>query len=254
MTKNEKEMLPLCLKRLTWADETLVVDSGSDDGTPELALGLGARVLYHEFEGFAQQTNWGIAWATGDWVVQVDADELVSPRLRDSILSVVASDPKEDIFALRRDSYVLGHRMTASSWSGEWVPRLFRKGSVVFKGAVHPDPQVDGRPVGKLDGVLVHYTYRSTEKYFEKFDLYSTLWAQKAWGQGRRTGVLWAFASSVWRVFHNYFIRGEIFDGRMGAALSLLAGAHTFVRHMKLWGMQNAEQFARTHEKDVDNA
>ncbi|MDR1744581.1 MAG: glycosyltransferase family 2 protein [Planctomycetota bacterium] len=254
MTKNEKEMLPLCLKRLAWADEMLVVDSGSDDGTPELAREAGARVLHHEFEGFAEQTNWGLSQATGDWVVQIDADELMSARLRDSILSVVASNPPEDIFALKRDSYVFGYRMKASSWSGEWVPRLFRKGNVTFTGKVHQDPQVGGRLVGRLEGVLVHYTYRSTAKYFEKFDLYSTLWAQKAWGQGRRTGIGWAFVSSVWRVFHNYFLRGEMFDGRMGVALSLLAGAHTFIRHMKLWGMQNAEKFARTHEKDVDNA
>lgn len=254
LTKNEEEMLPLCLERLKWADEILVVDSGSDDDTQEIARKLGARVLLHDFEGFSEQTNWGMDQSESDWVVQVDADELAARRLGESIRAVVESNPAEDIFALKRDSCVFGHHMTATSWSGEWIPRLFRRGAVRFVGKVHPDPQVNGRPVGKLDGVLMHYTYRSTTQYFEKFDLYSTLWAQKAWGQGRRTSILWASVSAVWRVFHNYFFRGEMFDGRMGVLMSILAGMHTFIRHMKLWGMQNAELLAKTHEKDVDNA
>lgn len=249
MTKNEEEMIVPCLERLTWADEMLVIDSGSTDRTVELAEKLGAKVLYNPFKGFADQTNWGLERAVGDWTVQIDADELVTPALRDSIRKTVNSNPAEDIFALRRDSYVLGRLMRSSSWSGERVPRLFRKGTVTFTGAVHPDPQVNGRPVGKLDGVLLHYTYRSTAKYFEKFELYSTLWAEKAREKGRKTGLLTASASSLWRVFHNYFIRGEFRDGRVGVAMSLLAGMHTFIRHMKLWGMQNAEEFARVHEK-----
>ncbi len=254
LTKNEAEMLPLCLERLAWADERLVVDSGSSDATVRLAEAAGARVLFHEFKDFSDQTNWGFSQARGDWVVQIDADELMSGALRDSILRTAASNPAGDIFALRRDSYVFGHRMRASSWSGEWIPRLFRRGAVTFAGEVHQDPQVNGRPVGKLDGRLIHYTYRSTAQYFEKFDLYSTLWAKKARARGRRTGLLEASASALWRVFHNYFIRGEILDGRVGVATAVLGGMHTFIRHMKLWGLQHAEEFARVRNREDGDA
>lgn len=255
LTKNEEEMLPLCLERLSWADEMLVVDSGSSDRTVDLAATAGAKVLHHEFRNFSDQTNWGFSKAAGDWILQIDADELVGAKLRDSVLRTVASDPGEDIFELKRDSYVFGRRMKSSSWSGEWIPRLFRKGSVTFAGEVHQDPQVNGRPVGRLDGVLIHHTYRSTAKYFEKFELYSTLWAEKAKARGRRTGILKATASSLWRVFHNYFIRGEFRDGKVGLAVALLGGMHTFIRHIKLWGLHNAEEFARIREdKDDDGA
>lgn len=251
LTYNEEELVPHTLARLLWADEILVVDSFSKDRTRELAAAAGAnvRVLTHEFRNFSEQFNWGIAQAAGDWIFMVDADELVEPALRDSVLATVRSAPGEDIFLLRRDSYVFGHRMRASSWSGEWIPRLFRRGAVEYAGEVHPDLQIGDRPTGRLDGILLHYTYRSAAKYFEKFQLYSTLWAEKAYASGRRTSVPEAVVSSIWRVFHNYCIRGEIRDGTVGFLMSVLGGMHTFIRHMKLWGMQHAGEIGAIHDR-----
>lgn len=259
LTYNEEELIAHTLARLQWADEIVVVDSFSKDNTREIAAAAGAkvRVLTHEFRNFSEQFNWGIAQASGDWIFMVDADEMVTPELEASVRNTVRANPSEDIFLLRRDSYVFGRRMRSSSWSGEWIPRLFRKGTVHYTGAVHPDLQIGGRPTGRLDGILLHYTYRSMAKYFEKFQLYSTLWAEKAYVSGRRTNLPLALASSVWRVFHNYFIRGEILDGSVGFAISVLGGMHTFIRHMKLWGMQHEERFAevesgeeKTHDPD----
>ena len=251
LTYNESEIIPYCLGRLQWADEIVVVDSFSRDDTRELAAALGAKVLTHPFKNFSDQFNWGIAQATGDWIFMVDADEMVTPELRDSVIRTVQSNPSIDIFILRRDSYVFGRMMRSSSWSGEWIPRLFRRGTIEYVGEVHPDLQVGDRPTGKLDGILLHYTYRSMAKYFEKFQLYSTLWAEKAYATGRRTNIPKALASSAWRVFHNYFIRGEIRDGAVGFVSSVLGGMHTFIRHMKLWGLQNAERFGRIYEEDA---
>lgn len=253
LTRNEEEMIGRCLGRLAWADEVLVVDSFSTDDTVRLAEAAGARVLQHPFRDFSEQTNWAFAQAGGDWILQIDADELVTPALRDSILSALRNGPPYDIYTLRRDSYVFGRLLRSSSWSTEWIPRLFRRGSVTFAGEVHQDPQIGDRATGRLDGLLVHYTYRSTAKYFEKFQLYSTLWAEKARARGRRTGIVKAGVASIWRCFHDYFIRGGIRDGRIGFVLAVLSGMHTFIRHIKLWGLQNAEEFARIYEtEDVD--
>ena len=252
LTKNEEEMIPHCLSCLQWVDEILVVDSFSNDRTVPLAEAAGARVLQHPFGGFASQTNWGAEQATGDWILQIDADELVTPRLRDAVLATAAANPATDIFAVRRDSYVFAHLMRASSWSKEYIPRFYRKGTLTFTGEVHPDPQYGGRSVGRLEGVLLHYPYRHVPKYFDKFQLYSTMWAEKARERGRRTSLPLAVASSLWRFFHNYFIRGEMWDGRVGFAMSALGGMHTFIRHIKLWGLQNAEEFARVHEVRMD--
>ncbi len=245
MTKNEEAIIRQCLEKLQWADELLVVDSHSTDRTREIAGEMGAKVLTRDFTNFSDQANYGLSMAEGDWVIQIDADEIMPPELRDSIRKTVADNPKEEIFAVRRDSVVFGRRLKSTAWSNEWVPRLFRKGAVTFVGAVHQDPQIAGRPVGRLEGTLLHYTYRSTEQYFAKFQVYSTLWAKKARENGRRTSLTLAGASSLWRVFHDYFIRGGIRDGRIGMVLSLLAGMHTFIRHIKLWGLQNVEEFAK---------
>lgn len=253
LTYNEEDLIATCLSKLTWADEILVVDSFSKDRTVELAEKAGARVLLHPFGGFASQTNWGFSQAKGDWLLQIDADEFVTPELRDSVLATVRGGASTDIHAVRRDSYVFGRLLRSSAWSGEWIPRLSRKGSIEFAGEVHPDPQIAGRPVGRLGGRLIHYPYRDTKKYFEKFQLYSTLWAEKAREKGRRTSVPLACASSLWRVFHDYFIRGGILDGRIGFVLAILGGMHTFIRHIKLWGMQHAQEFARVREKETDN-
>lgn len=254
LTFNEEEMLPLCLDRLKWADEILVLDSGSTDRTVELAKAAGARVEYHPFSNFAEQCNQGLDRASCDWILQIDADELVTPELAASVQRTVSSQPCEEIFSLCRDACAWGRFMKASSWSGDWIPRLFRKGAVQFAGEVHQDPQVNGRPVGKLDGKLLHYSYRSAEQFFKKSEFYSTLWAIKARSQGRRTGIAGAVTSSLWRMFHNYFIRGEIRDGKIGFVMAILAGMHTFTRHIKLWGLQNEEEFARVCGYDGKDA
>lgn len=243
LAKNEEEMLPACLERLAWADETLVVDSGSTDRTVELAEAAGARVLHHPFADFSSQFNWAIANAAHEWVLLIDADELVTPELRESVRKVAAGDPEFEIYSLVRDSVVFGKLMRSTAWSNEWIPRLFKKGCLQYTGQVHPKPEMGGRRVGRLEGRLHHYTYRSVDAYFQKFQLYSSLWAQKAFEGGRRSGIAKATAAGGWRVFHDYFVRRGFLDGRIGFLMSLLAGMHTFIRHIKLWGLQHPDGF-----------
>ncbi len=245
ITLNEEEILPHSLSRLRWADEIVVVDSHSTDRTREIAAEAGAKVFTRAFKDFSDQTNWAMAQATGDWILIIDADELATPALRDSVRRTVESNPSIDIFYIPLDSYVLGRRMKARSLSGEWHPRLFRRGTIEYVGAVHQDPQIGGRPTGKLEGKVLHYTARSIAGTFKKSEKYALLWAEKAYAAGRRTNIPKAVASALWRMFHNYFIRGEILDGSIGVACSVAAGTHIFIRHMKLWGLQNKELFSR---------
>lgn len=256
ITKNEEEMLPKCLARLSWADEVLVIDSFSTDRTVELAEAAGARVIQHPFSDFSSQFNYGIDQARCEWLFLVDADELVTPGLRDAVLRVRAEDkPEHDVYDIVRDSVVWGHLMKGKAWSDEWIPRLFRKGTLRYEGEVHPKPMTGDVSRGKLrGGRLHHYTYRSVSLYFQKFQLYSTLWAEKARANGRTSGIAKATAAGLWRVFHNYVIRLEFLDGRMGFAMSVLAGMHTFIRHLKLWGLDNAEALGRVEEGAWDDA
>ncbi|MCC8166450.1 MAG: glycosyltransferase family 2 protein [Planctomycetes bacterium] len=248
MTLNEEEMLPRCLKRLTWADEILVVDSHSTDKTVDIAQSFGARIIARDFAGFGPTTNFGQDEAKSDWIFHVDADELVTTRLQKAVQDTVAANPPEDIFSVHLDSVVFGRRLKSSSWSGEY-PRLWRRGALRFEGAVHPQRIISGKMGGRLDGVMLHYPYRSVAKYFEKSESYSNLWALKAKDKGRRSGLAKATVSGAWRVFHDYFIRGGIRDGRVGLLLAMAGGMHTFTRHIKLWGMEHAAELSRVDEE-----
>lgn len=238
ITLNEEEILPLCLASATWADEILVVDSHSTDGTREIARKFGARVLEHDFAGFAAQLNWAFEQTTTDWIMVVDADEVVDQELRAAVEEVMASPaPEFEVYDVVRDAYFLGRRMRSSSWSNERLPRLFRRGAMVYKGLVHQVPDYGDRPVGVLRGRLIHYSDRTVEQYFQKFQRYTTLWARDQFAKGRTVGLPRAVLVSQWRFFHNYLFRGEIRDGAHGFLSSVLAMAYTFIKYVKLWGL-----------------
>lgn len=245
MTLNEEEMLPRCLESVAWADEILVVDSHSTDRTVAIAEAAGARVLVHDFAGYAAQCNWMFERTTGDWVLMVDADEIVEPELRDAILETVKAGPRFEVYDVVRDAVFLNKRLYASSWSNERLPRFFRRGCLTFSGLVHPIPDTGGREVGVLGGKMVHYTYRNMEQYFRKFQQYTTLWAKNAHEKGKRTTLFHCTATSVWRFFHNYFLRGEIRDGAYGFLLSFLAMCYTFTKYLKLWDRNRLDDLTR---------
>lgn len=242
LTKNEEEMLPGCLESLKWVDEIIVADSFSTDRTREIAETAGVRFLQHPFENFSSQFNWGIGQATGPWILMVDADEVVDDALRASIQSLLAGLPKHDVYMVLRDAFFLGKRMRSSSWSHESLPRLFRKGCLTYSGLVHPKTEYDAAAVGRLEGRLLHYSDRDLEHFFRKFQSYSTLWARDAFEKGRTVGLFRCLASSMWRFFHSYFLRGEILDGRRGLITSVSGMAYTFVKYIKLWDLNRLKK------------
>jgi len=242
MTLNEEKRIGACLERLSWADEMLVVDSGSKDRTVEIASGFGARVVFHQFTDFSSQINWGFSQAESDWIFLVDADELATPELCESIRKTLNNDPRFDVYQVVRDAWFLEHPMRASSWSNDRIPRLFKKGSVTYTGLVHQGVNKKADEMGVLDGKLIHHTYESIEHYFEKIQKYTTFGAKDAFDRGKRTSIPVIFFSAFWRFFHNYFIRGEILDGRMGLLSSGLAATYSFIKYAKLWGFADAEK------------
>lgn len=241
LTKNEEEMLPGCLRSLKWVDEIIVADSFSTDRTREIAEAAGARFLQHPFENFSSQFNWGIEQAVGPWILMIDADEVVDETLRASIQSLLVSAPNYDVYMVLRDAFFLGKRMRSSSWSHEPLPRLFRKGCLNYSGLVHPEVKYDADSVGKIEGRIIHYSVRNLEQYFQKFQNYTTLWARNAFEKGKRVNLPYCLVTSIWRFFHNYLLRGECIDGRYGFISSILAMAYTFIKYLKLWGLQQGK-------------
>lgn len=235
---NEERNLPDCLASLAFADETVVVDSGSADRTVEIAEGMGARVIRQRWLGFGPQKNLGMEKATGDWILIVDADERVTPELRDEILALMSApaEPPHAAYTVPRKNHEYG------AWirhGGAWPDRqlrLLRRGAGAYNDvAVHENLLVEGS-VGELSGPLLHFSERSTSERVVKVDRYSTLAARERAKRGlprvgRATLLLHPAASFV----KIYVRRGGWKDGVPGLIHAMMVAMHTFLKYAKLY-------------------
>jgi len=235
ITKNEAAHIVDCLDSVAFADEIIVLDSGSTDATRELARALGARVEVNaEWPGFGLQKNRALDLATGDWVLSLDADERVPPELAEEIQRVLA-DPAADGYRVARLSNFCGRWMRHSGWWPDHVLRLFRRESGRFSDdVVHEHVELDGR-VATLRGHLLHYPYASLELFIDKINRYSTDAALKAHARGRRTTVLGPFGHGFWTFVRHYVLRRGFLDGWQGLILAGMAATGSFYRYAKLF-------------------
>ncbi|MDB5985621.1 MAG: glycosyltransferase involved in cell wall biosis [Nevskia sp.] len=233
---NEADNIRACLDSVAWAEQRVVVDSGSTDGTVDIARTAGAEVLSTDWPGFGPQKNRAIQQARGRWVLSIDADERVTPELRAQIEDALSSaDASIGAFELPRRSSFCGHWMAHGGWWPDHVTRLFRNGSARFSDdAVHERLLVDGN-IGRLSQPLLHYTYRTLEQALQKLDRYSTLGARQAFAAGKRATPLTAIARGGWAFFRTYFLRLGLLDGWAGLMLAAYNGHTTYYRYLKLW-------------------
>ena len=241
ITFNEAARLRACLASVAFADEVVVVDNGSTDGTVELARSLGARVLQTpDWPGFGIQKNRAVDMAGGDWVLSIDADEQVTPELRAQILRVIDGATKDGCVAYtvnRRSSYC-GQYMLHSGWYPDRVLRLFRRGQARFSdAAVHESLQASG-PVGRLEGDLLHQSFADFESVLDKVNRYSTASAKALAARGKQGSVTKAVAHGVWAFFRTYVLKRGFLDGQLGLALAISNAEGTYYRYLKLWLIQ----------------
>ncbi|MDB5847816.1 MAG: biosynthesis protein [Rhodoferax sp.] len=243
ITFNEVSRLPACLASVAFADEVVVVDNGSTDGTVELARLFGARVLQTpDWPGFGPQKNRAVDLASGEWVLSIDADEQVTPELRTQILAAIAAADASGCVAYsisRRSSYC-GQYMRHSGWYPDRVLRLFRRGHARFSDhAVHESLHADG-PVGQLEGDLLHQSFADFESVLDKVNRYSTASAQALAARGKRGSVGKALAHGWWAFFRTYVLKRGFMDGQLGLALAISNAEGTYYRYLKLWLAQRA--------------
>jgi len=235
ITKNESANILACLESVAFADEFIVVDSGSTDNTVELARDFGARVeITPDWPGFGPQKNRALDLATGDWVFSIDADERVPPELAAEILSVMAN-PSADTFEVARLSDFCGRFIRHSGWWPDYVLRLWKRGSARFNdAAVHERvvPQHGGP--ARLKGHLVHYPYNNFEALINKVNRYSSDAAAMMHARGKRATIFSALGHSFWTFVRIYLIRRGFLDGKHGLVLAVTAASGSFYRYAKL--------------------
>ncbi len=237
---NEERNIVACIESARWADEVVVVDSFSKDRTVELARPLADRVLEHEYVNSATQKNWAIPQMTHEWVMVLDADERITPALRDDIRSILEKGTACDAFRIWRKNHFLGKPVNYCGWQNDSVVRLFRRDRCRYQDReVHADIVCEG-PVGRLRGRLLHYTFVSFDQYMRKFDRY-TSWA--AGDRARRTKrVRWHHLTlrPGWRFFRQYILKRGFLDGKAGLIICGLAAFSVFLKYAKLWERQTS--------------
>lgn len=234
IARNEEVNLPRCLDSVKWADEIIVVDSGSVDRTVEIAQEYGARIVTVTWNGFGATKQAGVDAAKGEWVFSIDADEVVPAALADDIRSVIQQDHDVSGYYVPRLTQFLGRWIRHGGWYPDYVLRLFRPDRGGFDDAmVHETVHVTGS-VGKLTHALQHYSYPDLENYFEKLNRYTTLAAEDLHRRGRKAGWFKITANPVAKFLKQYFLRAGWLDGLEGLVLALLSAGYVMTKYTKL--------------------
>jgi glycosyltransferase involved in cell wall biosynthesis len=238
ITLNEEREIEACLEGVAWADEIVVVDSGSVDRTVEIAKKYTDKVIHHDWPGYAAQKNWAVDQATHDWILSVDADERVLPPLREEIEAALASGGPHAGYLIDRKNFFLGRWIRHGGWAPDMTIRLFDRKRGRFKAReVHEVVQVDGS-AGVLKTPMEHYTYRSLAAYNDRVGRYAALAARELRKEGRRFHFWDLFLRPAWTMFRMYILKQGFRDGVYGLALAGLYGYYTFLKYAKLWEME----------------
>ncbi len=234
-TKNEGSNIHACLDSVRWADEVVVVDSGSVDETISIARSIADRVLEHEYVNSAAQKNWALPQLKHRWVLIVDADERVTPPLRAEIERVLEDPSRADGYWIHRANHFLGRPIRSAGWQRDKVLRLFDRTKGAYQPLhVHAEVRIDGR-VGSLRERLVHETYRDLDQYFEKFGRYTRWSAADLKQRGiRASGGRLLFRPWL-RFLRMYILEGGFREGRSGIVLCMLAAFSVFTKYARRW-------------------
>lgn len=236
ITLNEEANLQRTLTGVAWADEIIIVDSGSADRTREVAESFHAKFYFESWKGFAAQKNSALAKASGDWILSLDADEEVEPALAEEIRTVLSANPSVAGFWIPRKNFFLGRWIKHGGFYPDPKLRLFRRGAGAFEERpVHEDIRIDGITAW-LKNSLLHHAYPTIEDYLEHMNRYSSLGAQMA-TENRTRGF--SFVDIVVRpkltFFYNYVLRLGFRDGREGLLLHLYHATYVSWKYAKAW-------------------
>lgn len=240
-TFQEADFIEAAIQSVDFADEVIVIDSFSTDGTADLVRKLGVQLYQRTFDDFSRQKNYALDKASHDWVLFVDADERIGAGLRNEIMDVLKNPGETEAFYMFRSFFFREKAINFGGWQSDKVIRLFRKSRCRYNGnLVHEKPLFQGDP-GFFKNKLEHYSYRSFDHYAAKLNLYANLQAKEMFEKGKRSNFISLFIKPGFRFFVHYFLRLGFLDGIPGFILAAQNGHAVWSRAAKLW-MLNQEK------------
>jgi glycosyltransferase involved in cell wall biosynthesis len=233
---NEVDKVEATISSVLWADEVVVADSGSTDGTAQLAEKLGARVVQIPFHGFGELRNRAVAACTHEWVFSLDSDERCTPEVRDEILALLAGEPEHEAYFVPCRNFFMGRWIKGSGWYPNYrQPQLFRAGAMSYTlEPVHEGYTMrNGRAPGKLRNAIWQIPFRNFDEIIRKMNRYSTLGAEKL--DPRRASIGKAMAHGIWSFIKHFFIKLGFLDGWAGFVIAFGNMEGAFWRHAKCY-------------------
>lgn len=239
IAKNEAGLLPDCLHSVAWADEIIMLDSGSQDGSVAVAKSLGAKVFTHtDWQGFGKQRQLAQSYASHDYILMIDADERVTPELRQSIEQALAAPDENKVYSCARRNLFLGRFMRHSGWYPDRVNRLYANRRYRYNdNLVHESLNTDGAKVVPLSGDLLHLTCRDFFAFQRKQLRYAEEWAIQRHQAGKRCSYLSILTHTLGAFCKTWLLRAGFLDGKQGLLLAVVNAQYTFNKYAALWAL-----------------
>ncbi|WP_283604155.1 glycosyltransferase family 2 protein [Serratia proteamaculans] len=239
IAKNEAGLLPDCLRSVDWAEEIVMLDSGSQDESVAVAESLGAKVFTHiDWQGFGKQRQLAQSYASHDYILMIDADERVTPELRQSIEQTLAAPDDNQVYSCARRNLFLGRFMRHSGWYPDRVNRLYANQRYRYNdNLVHESLTINGAKVVPLSGDLLHLTCRDFFAFQRKQLRYAEEWANQRHQAGKRCGYLSILTHTLGAFCKTWLLRAGFLDGKQGLLLAVVNAQYTFNKYAALWAL-----------------
>lgn len=233
---NEENIIGDCIRSLDFVDEVILIDSGSNDRTVEIAESLNAKVYFHFFEGHIEQKNYSLTLAKNDWIISLDADERVSDKLKEKIIDTFNKGPEFDGYKFPRKSFYIDKWINHSGWYPDRKLRLFKK-SMAKWGGTNPHDRIilQGR-IGFIEEDLLHYSFSSLKSHINTINNFSAIMARNLYKEGKtRFLVFKLIFKPVWKIIEMYILQRGFLDGLHGFIIAVFSSFAVFARYAKLY-------------------
>lgn len=239
IVKNESQDLAQCLETVKgWVDEIIILDSGSSDNTKEIALQYGAKFYENtDWQGFGKQRQLAQQYVTSDYVLWLDADERVTPELKQSIQQAVSNNEQNTVYQIPRLSEVFGKQIRHSGWYPDYVVRLYKKELAQYNTALVHEKVIyaENTKITALSGDLLHLTYKTLQQYLIKSANYGELWAEQKFKEGKTSSLGKAITHALSSFIKMYLLKKGFLDGKQGLLLAILSSYSVFTKYSALW-------------------
>ncbi|MCL5772179.1 MAG: glycosyltransferase family 2 protein [Actinobacteria bacterium] len=237
LTKNEEKNIENCLKSVEWCNEIIVLDDESSDKTPQKAEKFGAKILNHKLVDFASQRNYGLTQAKNNWVLFIDADEVISGELKKEI-EIEINNNDFDGFYINRKDYVLSKNLKWGDLNNVYLLRIAKKDNGRWIGKVHEKWIINGK-TKKLKNTILHYPHSTLDNFLSEINFYSGLRANELLKSGKKVNFFTIITYPLVKFIYNYFFRLGFLDGTEGFIFNGIMSFYSFLVRAKIWKTKN---------------